>query len=156
MNPVFKSYIEGLHPKLEALLTMQPVTPVTLPKAMCKKGVYLLSDGEVHLYVGRSNDIKARLGRHSLPSATHNKATFAFRIAREMTGNLKATYKKGEGSRDHLITNPEFLQAFIAAKARIRNMNVRFVEENDPTKQALLEIYVAVVQRTPYNDFDNH
>ena len=30
------------------------------------------------------------------------------------------------------------------------------VEETDAVKQALLEIYTAVVLKTPYNDFDNH
>ena len=33
---------------------------------------------------------------------------------------------------------------------------IRFVEETDPVRQALLEIYVAAVLGTPYNDFDNH
>jgi hypothetical protein len=32
-------------------------------------------------------------------------------------------------------------------------MDVRYVEETDPQRQALLEIYVAVVLETPYNDF---
>ena len=41
-------------------------------------------------------------------------------------------------------------------KARIRDMNVRFVAEADPTRQALLEIYAATVLNTPYNDFENH
>jgi len=50
----------------------------------------------------------------------------------------------------------KFLQAFNEAKARIRNMDVRFVEEADPVRHALLEIYVLVVLQTPYNDFDNH
>jgi hypothetical protein len=35
-------------------------------------------------------------------------------------------------------------------------MDLRFVEESDPTRQALLEIYVAVTLKTPFNDFDNH
>jgi len=35
-------------------------------------------------------------------------------------------------------------------------MVVRWVQESDPVKQALLEIYVAVVLQTPYNDFDTH
>ena len=35
-------------------------------------------------------------------------------------------------------------------------MKIRFVEETDPVRQALLEIYVATVLETPYNDFDNH
>ena len=35
-------------------------------------------------------------------------------------------------------------------------MQVRYVEEIDPLRQALLEIYVAVVLKTPYNDFNTH
>jgi len=42
------------------------------------------------------------------------------------------------------------------ATGRIRRMNIRWVHEPDPTKQALLEIYVSVVLETPYNDFDTH
>jgi hypothetical protein len=83
-------------------------------------------------------------------------AAFAFRLAREATGNLVATYKKGEGSRSHLMENEAFVRAFAAAKERIRSMDLRFVEEADPVRQALLEIYVSVVLATPYNDFDTH
>lgn len=83
-------------------------------------------------------------------------AAFAFRLARETTGNLKATYKKGEGSRSALMGDEKFVAAFDSAKARTRRMSLRFVEENEPVRQALLEIYVAVVLGTPYNDFDNH
>lgn len=156
MDDRFSHYIEELPEKLRLLLSMQPVTPMTLPKVMCKKGVYLLSEGEKHLYVGRSNGIKKRIGRHCLPGATHRMAAFAFRLAREATGNLKATYKKGPGSRAALVQDAVFLRAFNDAKARIRNMSVRFVEEADPIKQALLEIYASVILGTPYNDFDNH
>gem|GEM_PF-5895913 len=35
-------------------------------------------------------------------------------------------------------------------------MDVRWVEEPDALKQALLEIYSAVVLQAPYNDFRNH
>jgi len=83
-------------------------------------------------------------------------AAFAFRLAREATENVKATYKKGEGSRAALMEDARFVTAFEAAKYNIRNMDLRFVEETDPVRQALLEIYVAVVLKTPYNDFDNH
>ena len=96
-----------------------------------------------------------RIGRHTRPGATHRMAAFAFRLAREATGNPVATYKK-EGSRGDLMENPEFRFAFDEAKKRIRMMDLRFVEENDPIRQALLEIYVAVSLKTPYNDFDTH
>jgi hypothetical protein len=35
-------------------------------------------------------------------------------------------------------------------------MDVRYVEEKDALRQALLEIYVSVVLKTPYNDFETH
>jgi len=156
MDSQFISYIEALKPKLDELLKMDPVTPENLPKIMPEKGIYLLSEGEHHLYVGRSNNIRKRIARHSNPGATHRMAAFAFRLAREKTGNHKATYKKGEGSRASLMEDPIFISAFSSAKERIRKMSLRFVEETNPVPQALLEIYVAVVLNTPYNDFDNH
>jgi len=84
-------------------------------------------------------------------------AVFAFRLAREATGNMKAVYRKGSGgTRKELMLNPEFVRSFTLAKERIRGMQVRFIEEVDPVRQALLEVYVAVVLETPYNDFDTH
>lgn len=156
MDSKFIAHVEALKPKLTLLLAMAPVTTTTLPTKMPQRGVYLLSEGARHWYVGRSNDIRKRIGRHSRPGATHRMAAFAFRLAREATGNVKATYKQGEGSRAALMENKDFVAAFDAAKTRIRNMSLRFVEEIDPVRQALLEIYVAEVLGTPYNDFDNH
>jgi hypothetical protein len=49
-----------------------------------------------------------------------------------------------------------FRSAFQTAKQSISAMTVRYVEERDPLKQALLEMYVAIVLQTPHNDFDNH
>ena len=61
-----------------------------------------------------------------------------------------------EGSREALSSDSEFGPVFVEAKKRIREMQVRYVEERDPLRQALLEIYVAVVLKTPYNDFNTH
>ena len=156
MDSKFVSHVESLRPKLETLLTMPPVKPTHLPPRMPKAGVYVLSEAGRHLYVGRSNDIRGRIGRHSRPGATHRMAAFAFRLAREATGNLRASYKKGEGSRAGLMENPVFVGAFTSAKARICRMELRYVEEADPVRQTLLEVYVAVVLDAKYNDFDNH
>ena len=35
-------------------------------------------------------------------------------------------------------------------------MQIRFVDEPDPIRQALLEIYVTISLEAPYNDFDTH
>src|SRR4051812_42442006 len=111
MDAEFLAHVAALRPKLDALLAMPPVKPSQLPKIMPKAGVYLLSlDGE-NLYVGRSNNIRARIGRHCRPGATHRMAAFAFRLARHATGRLEATYRTGEGSRSALVLDPTFATA---------------------------------------------
>lgn len=155
VHPTFAAVIESLDPAFQKLMGATPRKIADLTPAEPKAGVYVLSEGAQHLYVGRSNSIRARLGRHSRPGATYKMAAFAFRLAREATGHLTPTYKK-QGSRAQLMELPDFVAAFDAAKARIRNMDVRLVEESNPTRQALLEIYVATVLDTPYNSFDNH
>lgn len=155
MNPRFLAVSSLLQPALERLLRAEAVSTSTLPKGMPRSGVYLFSEGDRHLYVGRSNRMRARIRRHGVEASRHNVAAFAFRLGREATGNTLATYK-AEGSRRQLVQDPVFAKAFLDAKARIREMAVRYVEETDQLKQALLEMYVAVVLATPYNDFDTH
>lgn len=155
MNDHFAEVVESLDPLFRLLLAMDPVTPVSLPRGMPREGVYLFSEGGIHLYVGRSRHIRRRIARHSRPGATHRMAAFAFRLARETTGHLSATYKR-EGSRAELMMDPAFREAFDRAKARIREMDVRYVEQADALRQTLLEIFVAVSLRTPYNDFRTH
>jgi predicted GIY-YIG superfamily endonuclease len=156
MDTEFLAHVAALKPKLDSLLAMPSVKPSQLPKAMPKAGVYVLSEAGQFLYVGRSNDIRGRIGRHCRPGATHRMAAFAFRLARHATGRLEATYKGGEGSRAALVLEPGFAAAFLEAKARIREMELRYVEEADPVRQALLEVYVALAVKAKHNDFDNH
>src|SRR5262249_55670039 len=115
----------------------------------------LFSERREDLYVGRTNNLRRRLQMHCRPNATHLVAAFAFRLARHATGTTKASYAPA-GSRAALLREPAFLKAFQVAKARIARMDVRFVGEDDPTCQCLLEIYAAVIFGTAFNDFDNH
>ncbi|WP_297341007.1 hypothetical protein [Pseudophaeobacter sp.] len=155
MDAKFATTIESLHPSFERLLEMPPCSAGQLPRGMPASGVYLFSDGEQHLYVGRSRNMRRRYGLHTRPSADHNQASFAFLLAREATGMQTASYKQ-KGGRKELAEDPDFFEAFTHAKSRIRNMNYRFVEETDGTRQALLEIYCSVALETPYNDFRTH
>lgn len=155
MDPAFKAVVETLEPSLARLIGMPPVRYADLPREVPKRGIYLFSEGDKHLYVGRTNRIRKRLQNHCRPSGTHFTATFAFRIARTETGMLKASYAKA-GSRDQLCLDSTFGPAFIAAKTRVAKMDIRYVGEPDPLRQALLELYAATVLRTPFNDFDNH
>ena len=155
MHKVFRSFVESLEPSFQRLMTMTPLTVATLPREMPASGIYLFSEDEEHLYVGRTNTIKKRLQNHCRPSSGHNKATFAFRLARQITGMTQVSYAS-EGSRSELEDDPVFGPVFIEQKQRIRNMGVRFVTEPEPMRQALLEMYVAVCLGTPHNDFGNH
>ncbi|WP_161949904.1 GIY-YIG nuclease family protein [Desulfofustis glycolicus] len=134
---------------------MKPVSVVTLPRQMPMAGIYLFSEKDCHLYVGRTNNLRRRLQNHCHPSSGHNSATFAFRLARELTGIVQPTYVS-KGSRVSLQQHPVFGPEFLTQKKRVREMQVRFVEESDPMKQALMEMYVSVSLSTPHNDFDNH
>lgn len=155
MNETFRNFIESLEPSYQRLMQMEPVTVASLPRDMPTSGIYLFSEGDQHLYVGRTNTLRKRLQNHCRPSSGHNSATFAFRLARQLTGRTNATYT-AEGSRSFLQLHPEFGPVFIAQKERVRNMSVRYVSEPDPMCQALLEMYVSVSLGTSHNDFDNH
>jgi hypothetical protein len=75
MNEKFREHIELLHPTFEALIRMHPVTVATLPKHMPRSGIYLFSEGETNLYVGRSKRLRDRLRYHC---GTARDAPFAF------------------------------------------------------------------------------
>ena len=155
MDPAFRQFVEILHPSFEQLMQMRPLKMSALPAKLPEKCIYLLSEGGNHLYVGRTRKLRKRLRQHSIASAQHNQAVFAFKLAREATERLAAAYSAA-GSRKAMCAEPRFADAFGRAKARVRDMDLRFVEEADPTRQALLEIYASVVLRTKYNDFDTH
>jgi predicted GIY-YIG superfamily endonuclease len=151
MNEKFRLVVESLQPKLDELLAMAPVQPHSLPLIVPQAGVYLLSEGEKHLYVGRSDSMPKRLKNHC--RGNHNQATFAFKLAREVTGFTNPTYQQ-TGSREDLMTKAEFITAFTQAKLRVGNMSLRYVEAADTLRQCLLEVYISVVLDTPYNSWN--
>lgn len=155
MHPKFQGLVEGLHASFERLIAMEPHVGVPPPTDMPVSGIYLFSDGDAPLYVGRSNRMRKRYFLHTRDGSRHNQASFAVRLVGEALKLPGPTYTK-ESSRKVLAGTEDFIREFALAKSRVRSMNYRYVEELDQTKQALLEIYVAVVLGTPYNDFGTH
>ena len=149
----FAQAISDVDKKYSILLASPKHRMDNLPKDMPLAGIYLLSECSKALYVGRSNKLWNRLQYHTRNN--HNQATFAFLLAREKTGKTKASYQKA-GSREDLLSQLDFRSAFDAARQRIKEMDVQFVEETDSIRQALLEICTAMRVRARYNDFDNH
>ena len=153
MDPKFRELLKTLEARRRELLEMRPVTASNIPSDTPTGGVYLFSEGEKHLYAGRTRRrigvrVRNQFGRNP------NAASFPWLIAREATGRT-ATYKK-EGSRKALLEDPDFRKAYDDARKRIRTMHVRYVSEPHPVRQTLLEIYVAVATDAEYNDFDTH
>jgi hypothetical protein len=156
MHPRFLAATEALHSKFEVLQAGRPYVFGELPVRMALSGVYLFSENGRPLYVGRSNGLRARYFLHCRPGSQPNQASFAYKLAREAIGAPKPSYRADEANRKALAATSDFQTAFTAAKARVRQMDYRFVEETDQTCQALLEAYCAIVLQTPYNDFDTH
>jgi predicted GIY-YIG superfamily endonuclease len=151
MNETFRLHVESLQLSFEKLMSMSPAKVCALPKTMPKRGIYLFSERDEHWYVGRTNRLRQRLGEHCRKSSTHNSAPFAFLLAREMCRQHST-----HGTRTQLERHEVFGPAFIVAKNRVSAMDVRFVEESDALRQALLEMYAAIALGTKYNSFENH
>lgn len=151
MNEVFRAHVEALHARFEALVGQAPVTLIGLTKDAEKSGIYLLSEGLQNLYVGRSKNIRKRLRMHV---GHYAGASFAVKLARLAT-RRKTSYTTKDSIKE-LMNDPSFLMSFQQAKERIGRMEIRYVEEPDCNRQALLEIYATLALGTPYNDFETH
>lgn len=149
----FTQAITDIEKKYEALLKSPKYIMSALPKEIPNAGIYIFSENGLTFYVGRTDRLPLRLKEQACND--QKKAAFAFLLAREKTGNTKATYKK-EGSRKDLLKQPAFRSAFDDARQRIRRMEVQFIEEPDPIRQAILEICVFVRKKARYSSFDNH
>jgi predicted GIY-YIG superfamily endonuclease len=155
MKNRFKRIMLDVGRKYEQLISSQLFKLSDVPKEYSQKsGIYLFSENNKPLYVGRTNNLKKRLCNHIRSS--HNTATFAFLLARYATERISASYRPSGSRKDLLKNDTTFRQAFDDARERIRRMDVRFVEEKEPVGQALLEIYAAYVSKAKYNDFDTH
>jgi len=148
----FDKIVKDVKKECSLLLKSPKYRMDKLPKEMPLAGIYIFYENDTALYVGRTNKMKNRLKYYT--NNSHNQATFAFRIAGEKTGK-KATYRK-EGSRKNLLEDDVFKDEFDNARDRIRKMDVQFIEEADPNRQAVLEICTTLRVKAIYNDFDNH
>lgn len=151
METEFDGRMAQVRAKFKELLACAPVHFPLRQTDLPDKGIYLLSEGEKYLYVGRSDGMRRRLNQHKRESASTNSASFAAMLARKAC-NISREY----GPHKKRARHPDWDQSFAEAKSRIRAMGIRFVEETDPVCQALLEIYTAVELKTPHNDFGNH
>ena len=152
MEDQIREVIAHLKESFSALLAMPPLSPIGPWSGLPRKGVYLFSEGDLHLYVGRSSQIHKRIPHHHRTGSGYGQAPLATKLAVEALRYEPPFFRKHQAFRE-LVAGPEFAEAFDQAKRRVRKMDLRVVEEPDPVRQALLEAYVALILRTPYNEF---
>ena len=151
----FRAEVESKLPELvEGLVACAPHRRVA-DRAPNAPGIYLYSEGDRHLYVGRTRDLSRRWADHTRPSSSINSASFAFNIAK------RETAKEGINvgiARLQLAAHPIFERAFVDAKARVRAMAYRFVRVDSAVLSTVGEVYAAMVLGTEgdFNEFETH
>ncbi|MGN6151107.1 MAG: GIY-YIG nuclease family protein [Lysobacteraceae bacterium] len=155
MDSLFQEKLGRLPDLLAGLLMSPAMSPAALSPSVSGPGVYLLSDRGIDLYVGRTRNLRRRIQQHVAAGSGERVAAFAFRLAREATGHVTASYRR-ELSRVELMNQSEFAAALNDAKKRIHSMTVRTVRIEDDLTQCLFEIYAATVLSTRHNSFRTH
>lgn len=120
-----------------------------LQQAPSGRGIYVLYQNHIPMYVGRSDDLASRLLAHGRRSGSSENSSFAFNLAKE-------GFPGSDGlTRRQLQRADDFKRLFSAAKEQVRRMNVRVVEVTDPIEQTVLEVY-AHLELNTFNSFENH
>ena len=140
-----------------ALLAQPLLTRLSLGQVPAE-GVYVFYEPDMAgypqpLYVGRSGTLRKRIMQHGRRGAGHNTASFAFLLAADSMGEA---YKTDVRTRKQLQQATEaggFGELYLAAKERVGNMHVRFLEVPNDIHQVLFEVYIALALKTPFNDF---
>ena len=148
LDTEFADHVSQLHPQLIKLLACVPFFYSDLPSSLPTDVVYLFSDGDAPFYVGRSRKFRQRIGNHCNPSSAVNQSSTAYKMACETVNYTPIPYAKGSSAKDNIVSIAGLADAFSEAKRRLSAMHIRYVEERDPVRQALLEIYCAVALKT--------
>ena len=137
------STIHSIEPAFRRLVEMNPfrLDQVPSPVPAGRPGVYLLSESDRPVYVGRTRDVRGRLSDHRSSAVT--RATLTVKMAR-IAANRPPTYTPGNSAKHLYRHDLTFRTRFDEARARICAMEVRWVDETDDVRQAMLEIYAAV------------
>jgi len=151
LDAAFGDHVDQLHPQLVKLLETKPFTYATKAKSLPESVVYLFSNENGPYYVGRSRKFSQRLGNHCRMGSQPNQASLAYKMACRAVGFRPVGYSKESAWKQALGTVPGLKPAFDVAKTSLCEMQIRYVEEKDDVRQALLEIYCSVALQTPQN-----
>jgi hypothetical protein len=126
-------------------------------------GVYLFTEADRHLYVGRCglteraakrgrghSNFRTRLAGHTRPSSAHNQATFAWRLAVEA---VEGQFEGLPTTRAELQLDSRFRREFVRQKKRVAAMEFRVATIVDNFESYIFEPYAALMLDTPYNSW---
>jgi hypothetical protein len=150
----FSAAVAGL-PTLLDVLSGCPALPLAEHPAVPEApGVYLFSEGPTPFYVGNTRNLRRRLRQYAGANSPENEAALAWRLA------LDDAEQRGivlTGTRKELEADADFSEVFRAARDRVRQMDVRFVEIDDPITRTLFEVYATQALGTErFNSFETH
>ena len=151
----FSTILDQMEPLLDRLLDCEPHRRGERPAAPKRPGVYLFTEDRKPIYVGQTRNFRRRWGEHTRPSSADNSAPFAFNIARAEAARRKLDVT---GSRKTVSALANFGALFLAAKERVRAMEFRFVEIEDPPLRTVFEVYASLALGTEgeFNLFETH
>lgn len=151
---VFDAVVDQLPDFLDQLLAAPAASVSEHPEIPNVPGIYLFSEDDQPIYVGQSRKLKQRLGKHTNPSGKHNSASFAFLIARteaEKAGIDTAQFRK------QLERDQQFIEHFTAAKLRVSEMDVRWIELEGEIARTIFEVYASLALDTlVFNSWETH
>lgn len=119
-----------------------------------KPGIYLFTEADVPIYVGQTRKLRERLRNHTIPSAMQEQASFAFLLAKKEARESGLSF---EGTRKATASDPGFIEIFSRAKRRVADMEVRFIEVDEPDLRTVFEVYASLALGTgEFNSFETH
>jgi hypothetical protein len=151
---VFESLVTELPNLLDRLL-VAPAAKVAdhdpIPEVA---GIYLFSELDHAIYVGQTRKLRQRLRNHTNPLGKNNQATFAFLVAKDEAARAGVDT---DLFRAQLEADRKFAGHFKAAKLRVSEMDVRFIELAGPIERSVFEIYASLALDTlVFNSFETH
>jgi hypothetical protein len=153
MSKIFDGAVQQMPILLDELLK-SPLKTREQANTLPQKGIYILYENDLPIYVGRSNRMRQRISEHGRNSSDHYSASFAFNLAKKEAERQEVNINK---TRKELQGDEKFKKIFDDSKARVARMKIRAVGIDDPIIQHLFEVYVALsMKTTEYNDFDTH
>ncbi|MBU3114115.1 hypothetical protein [Clostridium lacusfryxellense] len=128
---IFRQLVESENYKIDTTLTEGRVKEI-LSESIPVKGVYLMYDKKVPMYVGRSRTLAQKIGTDER-SLGEMQATVSKKLMRTESNNFSTM----KDAREYLFNN----------------YSVKFIKIDDEILRAMFVIYVATELSTPFNSF---